>query len=91
MLKWKIKTVEPSVEFEKGRTPASYYNEVEVEADGVDIVKEGEVVVFFNVVKGYDEARIPVNKRTVRAIYSIRNIISITMEESDEQTSETTV
>lgn len=91
MFKWKIKTIEPIIEYNKDVLLSRGYNEVEIEADGIDVVKEGGVLIFFNVVKGLDEARIPVNKRSVRAVFSIRNIISVMQEESDGQTSETTV
>lgn len=81
MIKWTVKTIEPVIEYNKDIILSKGYNEVKIEADGVDIVKEGGVVIFFNVVKEPDEVGIRVNKRVVKAVFSVRNIISIIKEE----------
>ena len=81
MIKWIVKTIEPVIEYNKDAILSRGYNEVKIEADGVDIVKECGVVIFFNVVKEPDEVGIRVNKRVVKAVFSVRNIISIIKEE----------
>ena len=87
MEKWKVKTIEPVAEF----TGEGCFSTVEVEADFIESVPNGTLVFW----RWIDKNK---TKKLAVAIFSAQNLVSAInetlpklKEESDEQTSETTV
>lgn len=85
---WKVKTTEPTTTFEvSGNIKMTGYDTIEIKCDEVD-VRDG-VMVFYNW-EDVDDA-LGSQKVSVLAMFPIHNLVSVIKEESDEQTSETTV
>lgn len=82
MEKWKVKTTEPLAEF----TKEDAFSTVEVEADFIESIPNGALVFW----QWKDDKKA---KKSAVAVFSVQNLISAIRikEESDEQTSETTV
>jgi len=86
---WKVKTTEPTTTINSttGGLKMTGYNTLEIKCDEVD-VRDG-VMIFYN--WEIDDDTLGSQKVSVLAMFPIRNLVSVIKEESDEQTSETTV
>lgn len=88
---WKVKTIEPTTTIDgvTGSLRVTGYNTIEIKCDEVD-VKDG-VMIFYNWEIEESLDTFSTKKVSVLAMFPIRNLVSVIKEESDEQTSETTV
>ena len=85
---WKIKTIEPTTVIDiTGNVKMTGYNTLEIKCDEVD-ARDG-IMIFYNWEE--DDPSLGSQKVNVIAMFPIRNLISVIKEESDGQTSETTV
>ncbi|MBP5595909.1 MAG: hypothetical protein J6Y02_11055 [Pseudobutyrivibrio sp.] len=86
---WEVKTTEPTTTIDSatGGLKITGYNTLEIECDDVD-VKDG-VMIFYNL--EILNSVLGTQKMSVLAMFPIRNLVSVIKEESNEQTSETTV
>ena len=88
---WEVKTIEPTTTIDSvtGGLKITGYNTLEIKCDEVD-VRDG-VMIFYNWEIDESLNAFSTKKVSILAMFPIRNLISVIKEESDEQTSETTV